>query len=103
MTSRPPQENLHAQHPVFVFPGQGSQYPGMARELNLCSREARALLPAAEEITGLELGELMSHADARTIADPEVAQLLVFVSSTVLLRHIEDQGYRPAAVAGHSL
>jgi [acyl-carrier-protein] S-malonyltransferase len=89
--------------PVFVFPGQGSQHPGMGRDLAGCDSTARALLPAAERATGLPVYELMTRADAATIADPEIAQLLVFVWSTVLHRQLDEEGVRPGAVAGHSL
>jgi [acyl-carrier-protein] S-malonyltransferase len=88
---------------AFVFPGQGSQYPGMGRELARCGPAALARVPAAERLTGLPLGELMNRADARTIADPQIAQLVVFVWSGVLHRQLDEDGHRPAVVAGHSL
>lgn len=89
--------------PGLVFPGQGSQYPGMGRELRAYEPHASTLVGAAEELTGLPVGELMNHADARTIADPLIAQILVFVASSASLRHFEAMGLRGAAVAGHSL
>lgn len=89
--------------PAFVFPGQGSQYPGMGRELAAFEPHAGELIGAAEELTGLPVGELMSRADAATIADPQIAQILVFVASSAALSHFEALGVRAAAVAGHSL
>lgn len=89
--------------PAFLFPGQGSQYPGMARDLTVCGPNARALVTQAEEIIGRDLTTLMTNADAATIADPELAQLLVFVSSSVLFAELQDRGVRPTVVAGHSL
>jgi [acyl-carrier-protein] S-malonyltransferase len=88
---------------AFVFPGQGSQYPGMGVELRQCAPAARALVPAATELTGLPIDELMTRADARTIADPEIAQLLVFVLSSALARELREHGLTPFLVAGHSL
>jgi [acyl-carrier-protein] S-malonyltransferase len=89
--------------PAFVFPGQGSQHPGMFRDLTVCGPAARDRIAAAEEATGLDLTRLMSTADAATIADPQLAQLLVFVASGVLLAELRERGVEPAAVAGHSL
>ena len=89
--------------PAHVFPGQGSQHPGMGRQLARCDPAARELVGHATEVSGLPVAELMTRADAATIADPEIAQLLVFVWSSVLHRHLTGLGHRPAAVAGHSL
>jgi len=94
---------LSRWEPAFVFPGQGSQHPGMGHNLAGCSPGALALLPAAERATGLPVRELMTRANAATIADPEIAQLLVFVWSSVLHRQLDEEGVRPAAVAGHSV
>lgn len=89
--------------PVFVFPGQGSQYPGMGRDLAACGPVARELAARAETATGLAVWELMHRADAAALADPEVAQVLVFVAGAAHWRAFTERGCRPAAVAGHSL
>lgn len=88
---------------AFVFPGQGSQYPGMMRELGWCGKSALRAVAEAAELTGLPIGELMTTADVTTLADPEIAQLLVFVHSCVQLRALREAGHRPSVVAGHSL
>jgi [acyl-carrier-protein] S-malonyltransferase len=88
---------------VLVFPGQGSQRPGMGRELARCGSEARQLIDRAELQSGVPVGELMTRADAATLADPEAAQLTVFVWSSVLAAELATAGVRPVAVAGHSL
>lgn len=88
---------------AYVFPGQGSQYTGMARQLDWCGQPARSVLGEAEDVTGLPLRELMTTADGTTLANPEVAQLAVFVHSMVQLREMVAEGREPFAVAGHSL
>lgn len=91
------------QRVVFVFPGQGSQYPGMMRDLSWCGAEAARGVGEATEVTGLPVRELMTSADAETLTDPAIAQLLVFVHSAVQWRALLAAGVRPGAVAGHSL
>jgi [acyl-carrier-protein] S-malonyltransferase len=88
---------------VFLFPGQGSQYAGMGRELGVCGPAARELVGEAGAHLGLPVADWLARADATTLADPEVAQLTIFVSSTVLLTELQASDVRPAAVAGHSL
>ncbi|MFI7067123.1 ACP S-malonyltransferase [Kribbella sp. NPDC050124] len=92
-----------ARDAVLVFPGQGSQRPGMGRELARCSSDARQLIDRAERLSGVPVGELMTHADATTLADPEAAQLTIFVWSSVLAAELSATGVLPVAVAGHSL
>jgi [acyl-carrier-protein] S-malonyltransferase len=87
----------------FLFPGQGSQFPGMGRELTAFGARARTLVDAAEAVTGLPLHELMHRADAGRLADPQIAQVLVFVWSSVALQDLRDRGWQPRVVAGHSL
>jgi [acyl-carrier-protein] S-malonyltransferase len=88
---------------AFVFPGQGSQYPGMGRDLAWCAPEAARVIGAAEEISGLPVHELLTRADAATIADPAIAQLLVHVHSVALLQRLRADGASCAVAAGHSL
>ncbi|MEU1072700.1 MULTISPECIES: ACP S-malonyltransferase [unclassified Streptomyces] len=88
---------------AFVFPGQGSQFPGMGREVDRFGDRGGRIVARAEEVTGLPVAELMSTADARTLTDPEIAQVLVFVWSAAALARLRAQGWQPSYVAGHSL
>ncbi|GAA1428038.1 ACP S-malonyltransferase [Microlunatus lacustris] len=87
---------------AMLFPGQGSQYPQMARDVLRCAT-GRSLLGQAEDVSGLPLTDLMSTADAATLAHPAVAQLSVLVHSLALVDQLAAQGVRPDVVAGHSL
>lgn len=92
-----------ADTPAFVFPGQGSQYAGMGRDLTWCESERAAVVGLAEEITGRPVHEWMTRADTATIADPAIAQLIVHVHSLVLLERLRVNGTDCAVTAGHSL
>ena len=88
---------------VFLFPGQGSQHPGMGRELQVCRPSVRALVTQAAERVDAPISEWLERADAATLADPEVAQLTIFVMSLVFGEELKQAGRCPVAVAGHSL
>jgi [acyl-carrier-protein] S-malonyltransferase len=75
----------------------------MMRDLGWCGKPALRAVREAAELTGLPVEELMTKADATTLADPEIAQLLVFVHSGVQLRALREAGHWPSVVAGHSL
>lgn len=80
---------------AFVFPGQGSQFPGMGREIGRFGAEGGQVVARAEDVTGLPVAELMAAADAHTLADPEIAQVLVFVWSAAALARLHGQGGAP--------
>ncbi|WJV51034.1 ACP S-malonyltransferase [Streptomyces flavofungini] len=88
---------------AFVFPGQGSQYPGMGYEMERWGPWTDALACRAEDATGLPVRALMKRADARALTDPEVAQVLVLTWSLAALEHLRRRGWTPSVVAGHSL
>ncbi|MFG2142996.1 ACP S-malonyltransferase [Streptomyces sp. NPDC048696] len=94
---------MTGERAAFVFPGQGSQFPGMGRELHQFGAEGEALVARAEQVTGLPVAQLMTTADAQRLADPEVAQVLVFTWSAAALARLRRRGWQPSCVAGHSL
>lgn len=89
---------------AFVFPGQGSQKPGMGRDL---VRRWPALIGTrygpADEILGFPLSELCWEATAEVLRDTAVTQPAVFLTSLAVLDVLRDHGLRPDVVAGHSL
>lgn len=87
---------------AWVFPGQGSQFSGMAAELSLTSA-GEDLVDEAEHVSGVPLRDLTSRAGAAALADPHVAQLAVFVHGVAFAEELRRGGRSPVAVAGHSL
>jgi [acyl-carrier-protein] S-malonyltransferase len=86
---------------AFLFPGQGSQQPGMgAAWSDLPSWE---LVAEASEATGRDVARLLLDADADELKETRNSQLATMVSSLVVLDAIERLGVEPAVYAGHSL
>jgi [acyl-carrier-protein] S-malonyltransferase len=93
--------SFEAAATAIVFPGQGSQFPGMARELFEQHEAARALLTQANDILGFNLTKLMFDGTEEDLRRTDVTQPAVFVHSVAqFAAHPE---LRPAMVAGHSL
>ncbi|RKN04487.1 beta-ketoacyl synthase N-terminal-like domain-containing protein, partial [Streptomyces radicis] len=101
-------EAAPAGGPVFVFPGQGPQWPGMARELMATSPAFADRMRACDDAFAPFLD--WSTADAATDADgapplagADVVQPVLFSVMVSLAALWEAAGVRPAAVLGHSL
>ncbi|WP_262490404.1 ACP S-malonyltransferase [Hymenobacter lapidarius] len=86
---------------AIVFPGQGSQFPGMARELFDQSLEARALLTQANDILGFSLTTIMFTGSDEDLRRTDVTQPAIFVHSVA--QFVARPELRPAMTAGHSL
>jgi [acyl-carrier-protein] S-malonyltransferase len=93
---------------AFVFPGQGSQAVGMAKELAATFPAARALLDEVDEALGQKLSVLMFEGPIETLTLTENAQPALMAASLAVMRVLErEKGLvlkdRVALVAGHSL
>lgn len=93
---------------AFVFPGQGSQAVGMAKELAATFPAARALLDEVDEALGQKLSALMFEGPIETLTLTENAQPALMAASLAVMRVLErEKGLvlkdRVALVAGHSL
>ena len=86
---------------AYVFPGQGSQFPGMAKDLYNNNPKAKEMLERANEILGFRITDVMFEGTAEDLKATKVTQPAVFLHSTVLAACYE--GFEPDMVAGHSL
>lgn len=86
---------------AFVFPGQGSQYPGMCKDLYDAYEEAREMCQAANKLLGFSLTDIMFEGTADDLRQTKVTQPAVFLHSIVSQRLMTIE--TPQMVAGHSL
>lgn len=86
---------------AFVFPGQGSQFPGMCKDLYDAHKEAREMCQAADRLLGFSLTDVMFNGTADDLKQTKVTQPAVFLHSVVAQRLMTVE--TPNMVAGHSL
>ena len=86
---------------AYVFPGQGAQFPGMAKDLYDSSEKAKALLESANEILGFRITDIMFNGTAEELKETKVTQPAIFLHSVVLA--LISENFKPDMVAGHSL
>lgn len=86
---------------AYIFPGQGSQFPGMGKALYERSAEARELMDKANDILGFPITDIMFGESAEDLKATRVTQPAIFIHSVVLA--LCSGLETPAMVAGHSL
>lgn len=86
---------------AFIFPGQGSQFPGMGKGIYDSSAEARGMFARADEILGFKISDIMFNGTNEDLRQTRVTQPAVFLHSVILA----ECGGRPQPdmVGGHSL
>ena len=87
---------------AYVFPGQGSQFEGMGKELYESNAQARELFEQANDMLGWRITDVMFEGTKEDLPQTKVTQPAVFLESIVRAR-IAGDSFRPDAVAGHSL
>jgi [acyl-carrier-protein] S-malonyltransferase len=86
---------------AFVFPGQGSQFPGMGKDHYANSAFAKKLFEQANEVLGFRISDIMFEGTDEQLKQTNVTQPAVFLHSVIAFKSIESA--RPEMVAGHSL
>ena len=94
---------------ALIFPGQGSQAPGMGQLIYERSREARLAFEEASDITHIDLARVCFEGSAEELAETRATQPAVLTTSVAFLRAMREKlgevgrAIRPRVMGGHSL
>lgn len=86
---------------AYMFPGQGSQFPGMAKDLYEGNADIRRMFDRADEILGFCITDIMFNGTAEDLKQTKVTQPAIFLHSVALA--LSQPEFKPDMVAGHSL
>ncbi len=87
---------------AYVFPGQGAQFPGMAKDLHDGNAKAKEMLERANEILGFRITDIMFSGTGDELKETKVTQPAIFLHSVVMAECL-GESFQPDMVAGHSL
>lgn len=87
---------------AYVFPGQGSQFSGMGKDLYENDAQARQMFDEANQILGFNITDIMFAGTDEELRQTKVTQPAIFLHSVILAKVIGGK-FAPDMVAGHSL
>lgn len=87
---------------AYVFPGQGSQFVGMGKDLYDNSPLAKEMFEKANELLGFNITDIMFNGSDEDLKQTKVTQPAIFLHSVILAKTMGD-AFKPDMVAGHSL
>lgn len=87
---------------AYIFPGQGSQFVGMGKDLYESDASAKKLFDQANEILGFSLTDVMFEGTEEDLKQTKITQPAIFLHS-IVKANLAGDGFQPDAVAGHSL
>lgn len=88
---------------AFVFPGQGSQYVGMGKEISENYSEAKAIFNVADQVLGRDISEVCFNGPEELLKDTRNAQPAILTVSIGILQALKAERIKPDFTAGHSL
>lgn len=87
---------------AYVFPGQGSQFPGMGKDLFDAHQIAKDIFKSANDILGFDIQKIMFEGTAEDLKQTNVTQPAIFIHSVIVAK-VLGADFKPDMVAGHSL
>ncbi len=87
----------------FLFPGQGAQYPGMAKDFYETSKSVRELFKVASDAASMDLKKLLFESDEETLKQTKNTQIAMVVADAAAALSAREHGVIPAGSAGFSV
>lgn len=87
---------------AYIFPGQGSQFPGMGKDLFDKFEMAKEMFHVSDEILGFDLSTIIFKGSKEDLQQTRVTQPAIFLHSIITAK-VMGADFQPDAVAGHSL